>query len=462
MATASPIGAPGSPPGDTPPPARASRRISLFTSATNNCSPPGDTTPPARASRRISLFGSSTNNCRNSKSRRKVGKAGQVRKRRVLAVSALARSKEAAYLFKLRTQGVELNRKQRIFLLLNEPSSSPEASHFAALMWVLVLLSAACSALETVPSITYHTGPGIWLAAKYAYNLFFTAEAVVRINTYQGTTRRVYHDVFIWLDLVAVVPFWLRIFFYPSTMATDEFLNTQNRALSIRFLESLGSARLLKLCRYFEGSALLIRAVARSMSQLSVPLFMLFIMIYVFSSILYEIEFNTDLERCNERWRAQGVDEKFLIDYPDGVSWGCDVCAAEQSNSSDVDLWVVRNMCVTCGGFPSGHPECATLRFAQIFRSVPGTMWFMIATVTTVGYGDLSPNTWRGQIFAGLVILCGVIFLAMPLSTVGNVFTLVWDERQLAKLQAHLRQMLSENGISPTDVVQVPRASRWQ
>ena len=39
--------------------------------------------------------------------------------------------------------------------------------------------------------------------------------------------------------------------------------------------------------------------------------------------------------------------------------------------------------------------------------------------------GDVSPSTWQGQLFGAIVILCGVIFLAMPLAIVGRTFTKV-------------------------------------
>ena len=49
---------------------------------------------------------------------------------------------------------------------------------------------------------------------------------------------------------------------------------------------------------------------------------------------------------------------------------------------------------------------------------------YVLVTVTTVGYGDLSPKTWRGQLFACIVIVCGVVFLAMPLAIVGRTFVI--------------------------------------
>ena len=60
-------------------------------------------------------------------------------------------------------------------------------------------------------------------------------------------------------------------------------------------------------------------------------------------------------------------------------------------------------------------------------------------------YGSLDcfiwpTGTWQGQTFAAIVIFCGVIFLAMPLSTVGAIFNQVWQDRDLAKLQQKVRE----------------------
>lgn len=44
--------------------------------------------------------------------------------------------------------------------------------------------------------------------------------------------------------------------------------------------------------------------------------------------------------------------------------------------------------------------------------------------------------------------------IAVPLAIVGSTFGQVWDERQIYKLQRHLRQLLAENGIDPNDAVQ--------
>lgn len=86
------------------------------------------------------------------------------------------------------------------------------------------------------------------------------------------------------------------------------------------------------------------------------------------------------------------------------------------------------------------------------FPDLGTAIWFMIVTFSTVGYGDTSPTSHSGKVITSVAIWCGAIFLAMPLSIVGNNFALVWEQRkQLAvmlRLQAHcLREELTIDSV---------------
>lgn len=48
------------------------------------------------------------------------------------------------------------------------------------------------------------------------------------------------------------------------------------------------------------------------------------------------------------------------------------------------------------------------------FTSIPFSMYWAIVTMTTVGYGDVSPQTTVGQIFASLVMIMGYAIIAVP------------------------------------------------
>jgi len=48
------------------------------------------------------------------------------------------------------------------------------------------------------------------------------------------------------------------------------------------------------------------------------------------------------------------------------------------------------------------------------FTSIPATLWWAVVTLTTTGYGDMYPMTVLGKIIAGIIMLCGVAFFALP------------------------------------------------
>jgi voltage-gated potassium channel len=48
------------------------------------------------------------------------------------------------------------------------------------------------------------------------------------------------------------------------------------------------------------------------------------------------------------------------------------------------------------------------------FTSIPATLWWAVVTLTTTGYGDVVPLTTVGRILAGVIMLTGVAFFALP------------------------------------------------
>jgi voltage-gated potassium channel len=48
------------------------------------------------------------------------------------------------------------------------------------------------------------------------------------------------------------------------------------------------------------------------------------------------------------------------------------------------------------------------------FVSIPATLWWAVVTLTTTGYGDMVPLTTIGKILAGIIMLSGVAFFALP------------------------------------------------
>ena len=48
------------------------------------------------------------------------------------------------------------------------------------------------------------------------------------------------------------------------------------------------------------------------------------------------------------------------------------------------------------------------------FSSIPATIWWAVVTLTTTGYGDMTPHTTIGRILAGTIMLTGVALFALP------------------------------------------------
>lgn len=66
---------------------------------------------------------------------------------------------------------------------------------------------------------------------------------------------------------------------------------------------------------------------------------------------------------------------------------------------------------------------CETNDHPSTFTSIPATFWFIIVTMTTVGYGDMTPTTVAGKVFSALCAVCGVCcILAIPSTIIVSNF----------------------------------------
>ncbi len=56
----------------------------------------------------------------------------------------------------------------------------------------------------------------------------------------------------------------------------------------------------------------------------------------------------------------------------------------------------------------------------EAFGSVPAAMWWAMVTLTTVGYGDVTPITPLGRLFGGVITLLGVGMAALPAGIIAS------------------------------------------
>lgn len=59
----------------------------------------------------------------------------------------------------------------------------------------------------------------------------------------------------------------------------------------------------------------------------------------------------------------------------------------------------------------------------EAFSSIPETMWWGIATLTTVGYGDVYPVTAIGKLLGGVIAVIGIGLFALPTGILASGFS---------------------------------------
>jgi len=57
------------------------------------------------------------------------------------------------------------------------------------------------------------------------------------------------------------------------------------------------------------------------------------------------------------------------------------------------------------------------------FASIPRALWWAVATLTTVGYGDVYPITGGGRVAAGVIALAGIGVVALPAGIFASAFS---------------------------------------
>ena len=56
------------------------------------------------------------------------------------------------------------------------------------------------------------------------------------------------------------------------------------------------------------------------------------------------------------------------------------------------------------------------------FPNILAAFWWAVATLTTVGYGDIYPITGLGKFISGLIALMGIGLVALPTGIIGSGF----------------------------------------
>jgi len=278
---------------------------------------------------------------------------------------------------------------------------------------LVIVFSTVCFVLET--EYKQDDLASMWFGFETFAVTIFTVEYAVRIATCPNLCQFLVAPLNV-VDLIAIVPYYISII---AAVANDEMpWNSSNDAIRgttmLRAVRLMRVFRIFKLGRYSAGMQVFYGALAHSATSLFLLFFLLLITVILFSSLMYLVEGEGD------------KDAAWCDNLPD------------ESNSSDSDD----------GGIINRNNYCA-------FKSIPTTFWWAIVTITTVGYGDVIPNTVAGKGIAAVTMITGIIVIALPISVLGNNFT------KLMQQYADESVIITQADLDGSGFVDATEVGRW-
>jgi voltage-gated potassium channel len=96
----------------------------------------------------------------------------------------------------------------------------------------------------------------------------------------------------------------------------------------------------------------------------------------------------------------------------------------------------------------------------EAFGSVPATLWWAVATLTTTGYGDVVPHTVLGRLVAATVMICGLFIFGLWTGILATGFAAENRRQNFIKTWEYVSKVPFFSRLGPsaiTDVTQMLR-----
>jgi len=92
------------------------------------------------------------------------------------------------------------------------------------------------------------------------------------------------------------------------------------------------------------------------------------------------------------------------------------------------------------------------------FSSITATLWWAVATLTTVGYGDVYPVTVIGKVLATVIAITGIGIVALPTGILSSGFVEELERKPVkAERCPHCGEVISScDAFANTSVSKTP------
>ena len=243
-------------------------------------------------------------------------------------------------------------------------ADTPAGWLFDVLLLVAILASVAIVSLETVPDYGDNPQYANWFwYAEIFLTLLFTIEYGLRLACVRSPIRYAFSFWGI-IDLLSILPTYIAVFAAKGSVRSFVMLR------SIRLLRAF---RVLKLWRMMKDADELSDAIWNARNKIIVFLAVVMVAITISGTLMYYIE-NV---------------------VPDVL---------HQSKYAELPA--------------EERPPAPT----SDFSSIPQSMYWATVTMTTVGYGDITPQTTPGKVISAVLILLGYSLIIVPSGFVSAEF----------------------------------------
>jgi voltage-gated potassium channel len=229
-------------------------------------------------------------------------------------------------------------------------SDTPAGWAFDVALLVAILCSVAVVSIETLPAYADGSNTALY-RLEWLLTILFTIEYLARLSCARRPLR---YAVSFWgiIDLLSILPTYAGLFITDGKAGTFVILR------SIRLLRAF---RVLKLWRMLDDAEELSQAIWKARRKIVVFLIVVLVAVTISGTLMYFIE---------------NVVPQLLAG---------DSLTAEQE-----------------------------LELQSQFNSIPQSMYWAIVTMTTVGYGDIVPQTTAGKFISAALILLGYSLIIVP------------------------------------------------
>ncbi|MGE5369313.1 MAG: cyclic nucleotide-gated ion channel [Chloroflexota bacterium] len=93
----------------------------------------------------------------------------------------------------------------------------------------------------------------------------------------------------------------------------------------------------------------------------------------------------------------------------------------------------------------------------ETFGSIPAAMWWAIVTITTVGYGDVTPVTLAGRLIASVTMVTGYVMLGLPVGIVATAFAEEIHRRQFVVTWSMVASVPLFRTMDATNIAEIMR-----